>query len=507
MTTNLSFHGPRVSDATPPFDKHNADIILRSSDLVDFRVYSQILIASSPFFEGLFQVPQPPAEEQPRKYGLPIVEVSEDSKTLDYLLRLCYPIKKPHMFGVGGLQVLESALRAAMKYEMELADTLLTTDLVNLAGSYPLEVWAIGCRLGLENMASRAGSGAYWRYRELKHRSAHLPDLDLPSSVSILEGVTAGQLFRLYRYIGTFHFADRTLANYQFISPSPTISDVAPSEKDSSESSNLLPAALTDMASADIVCRSSDGTTFHAHQAVLGAASAVLRAKIARVTTDAGDESSQSDLRERSAPLGRSLPVLQFEETSTVLPHLLSCCYPGLIPIHLANLSQLIAVIAATARHDIAVARPDLLDQWSRMASADPLRAYVLSTQVGDTACAKEAAKHVLNGPLVGVYVHEMESSPALAYQRLLSYYRSCKNRARRGLVGVASTQPAAAPPQFTSGQEEEPVGATRSQRACGGIMDPDLYEECLEDFVPPPQSHSLSYFGATAHGVYVWLG
>ena len=52
------------STASYPFDKTNADIILRTSDLVDFHVFSQILIAASPFFEGMFDVPQPPPEQQ-----------------------------------------------------------------------------------------------------------------------------------------------------------------------------------------------------------------------------------------------------------------------------------------------------------------------------------------------------------------------------------------------------------------------------------------------------------
>ncbi|OJT03117.1 hypothetical protein TRAPUB_6305 [Trametes pubescens] len=433
MTVNPPLPGPRVSDAAHPFDKPSADIILRSSDLVDFRVYSQILIAASPFFEGLFLVPQPPDEEQPRNYGLPIIEVSEDSETLDYLLRLCYPVKKPQ---VVALEVIEPILRAAMKYEMELADTLLTKILVdNLAYQYPLEVWAIGCRLRREDIASVGGERLARTYATPGGNRSFLHSLE--RSISDLEGVTAGQLFRVFHYTGCSLEGIGT-PDFRFIDPPPTANVVGYLEEDFPSTSPLH--TFADISSVDVSCRSSDGVVFHAHQAVLGAASSVLRTKVAQLATGAIGESGELESqRSRPSNLESPLPVLQFEETSQVLPHLLSCCYPGLIPSSLSNLPQLVTLISAAARHDIALARPALLIQWSKVASTNPLRAYFIAIQAGDTTCAKEAARHVLRGPITGVYMCEMESSPALAYQRLLSYYQSCKDLAQRDLMGKIS--------------------------------------------------------------------
>ncbi|KAL1941200.1 hypothetical protein VTO73DRAFT_7412 [Trametes versicolor] len=434
MTVNSALPGPRVSDAAHPFDKPSADIILRSSDLVDFRVYSQILIAASPFFEGLFQVPQPLVEEQARNYyGLPIIEVSEDGETLDYLLRLCYPIKKPE--GIA-LQVVESTLRAAMKYEMELADMLLTKNLIgDGVPRSPLEVWAIGCRLRREDIASAGGRGLTWTYKTLRHTGSRslLPDLE---STTNLEAVTAGQLFRICNYIDLCPSSE-TASDFRFIDPSPTENVVGALEEDFRSTDSLH--MFADISSADVSCRSSDGVVFHAHQAVLRAASSVLRMKVAQRTTSDIDESREPGDSAHTSNPERSLPVLQFEETSQVLPHLIAYCYPAHIPTPLPNLPQLLAVLSAVARHEIAIARRALLAQWSEAASTNPLRAYFLAIQAGDADCAKAAARHVLRGPVEGVYVQEMESSPALAYLRLLLYYQSCKDMAERGILGEAS--------------------------------------------------------------------
>ncbi|OBZ74922.1 hypothetical protein A0H81_05181 [Grifola frondosa] len=48
-----------MAPASSPFDRADADIILRSSDGVDFRAHKTLLALSSPLFDGMFNVPQP----------------------------------------------------------------------------------------------------------------------------------------------------------------------------------------------------------------------------------------------------------------------------------------------------------------------------------------------------------------------------------------------------------------------------------------------------------------
>lgn len=96
-----------------------ADVILRSSDLVSFRVHKSILAISSPFFNDMFSLPQP-CDGQIVD-GLPVVHVSEDAEVLHSLLTVLYPI--PSM--IPDSHENQFALLAALqKYEMT---TILST--------------------------------------------------------------------------------------------------------------------------------------------------------------------------------------------------------------------------------------------------------------------------------------------------------------------------------------------------------------------------------------------
>src|SRR5258708_15036763 len=74
----------------------NADIVLQSSDLVDFRVHKSALVASSPFFDDMFSLPQPPNDSSPNE--LPVLHLSENAEVLDSLSSILYPVppELPH---------------------------------------------------------------------------------------------------------------------------------------------------------------------------------------------------------------------------------------------------------------------------------------------------------------------------------------------------------------------------------------------------------------------------
>ena len=71
-------------------DIPDADIILRSSDQVNFRVHKSLLALSSSFFKAMLSLPQPPDREVVD--GLPVVSLSEDAGLLNSLVSLLYPI-------------------------------------------------------------------------------------------------------------------------------------------------------------------------------------------------------------------------------------------------------------------------------------------------------------------------------------------------------------------------------------------------------------------------------
>jgi hypothetical protein len=77
---------------SPPeaFDLPDANLIIRSSDLVDFRVHMSVLALTSPIFKDLLSLPQPSDSESVD--GLPVVQLSEDSELLNSLVSMLYPV-------------------------------------------------------------------------------------------------------------------------------------------------------------------------------------------------------------------------------------------------------------------------------------------------------------------------------------------------------------------------------------------------------------------------------
>jgi hypothetical protein len=83
----------QINSATSPlepFDVPDANLIIRSSDLVDFRVHKPILAMAAPFFKDLLSLPQPPDSETVD--GLPMVQLSESSELLNSLISILYPV-------------------------------------------------------------------------------------------------------------------------------------------------------------------------------------------------------------------------------------------------------------------------------------------------------------------------------------------------------------------------------------------------------------------------------
>jgi hypothetical protein len=72
------------------FNVSDANLIIRSSDFVDFRVHKSVLAMTSPFFKDLLSLPQPLDSETIN--GLPVVQMSESSELLNSLISLIYPI-------------------------------------------------------------------------------------------------------------------------------------------------------------------------------------------------------------------------------------------------------------------------------------------------------------------------------------------------------------------------------------------------------------------------------
>ncbi|KAI0369215.1 hypothetical protein BV20DRAFT_418336 [Pilatotrama ljubarskyi] len=251
--------------APAPFNKTVADVTLMSCDHVEFRVRGSILREASPVFDTKLTSGE-------YGYRREAIEVEEDCKILETLLRICYPIVKPSLDL--SLPELESALRAAQKYMMELPVAVLAAELLSRALRSPLAVWAIACRTGLENVARHA----------VELVSATPATLDA-EPVEDLRGVTAGHYFRLREFL---RLRGQVPDDFPLLTPAANIEvqdDVQPT---------LDSAPFPRLQFCDLKCRASDGVELEVHRGALSAASPILAGKVEALYSCAEDGGAEA---------------------------------------------------------------------------------------------------------------------------------------------------------------------------------------------------------------------
>ncbi|KAJ6540874.1 hypothetical protein DFH09DRAFT_1175499, partial [Mycena vulgaris] len=169
------------TDAAAPFNPIDADIIISSSDGTHFRLHRLILSLASPVFRQMFSLPQPADST----LEIPIIPVSEDSKLLYHVLRLCYPGEGPSIATLDGWT---NVIETLMKYDMaEVAKGCSAYFAPHIADD-PVAVFALACHYGWEALARRAakqtlktplrtlqpGATPYLRYMAANHYHALL---------------------------------------------------------------------------------------------------------------------------------------------------------------------------------------------------------------------------------------------------------------------------------------------------------------------------------------------
>jgi len=200
----------KTISAPAPFNHPEADVVLRSSDKepVDFRVFKLFLSLSSPFFSDIFTLPQPPPSlpgspyagetlslsPRIRDHKIPVIQMSEDSETLQLFLGLCFPISvHPQRTTFTSLPQLQKVAEAALKFEMTSILTYLRSSSGLLSPhfleSQPLRVFAIAYRYGWDLEARQAA-----RYT-LRHSNPMSG-----SFVAELEFISAATFFHLQEY-------------------------------------------------------------------------------------------------------------------------------------------------------------------------------------------------------------------------------------------------------------------------------------------------------------------
>ncbi|KAF8988089.1 hypothetical protein BDQ17DRAFT_1314773 [Cyathus striatus] len=179
-----------VTKTSHPFDgSEESDVILRTSDNMDFCSHRAILSVASSFFKGMFSLPRRPSDD----VSVPTIDVPEDSKVLDTLLRYCYPVMD---LIISDLTLLVDVLEAAMKYEMTLVITTLYHQLPAFVQDQPLKLFALACCLHLEDITLFAAQ----RWRHIAPRASN-ESVGKNNYIQEMDGISAGAYYRLIRFV------------------------------------------------------------------------------------------------------------------------------------------------------------------------------------------------------------------------------------------------------------------------------------------------------------------
>ncbi len=433
--------------APHPFDDSDpsADIILRTPELIEFYVHSPILSYASPIFSGMLSLPQP---ENGSRAQRPVIDVSEDSRALDRLLRFCYPILKPNL---PELEDIVPVLMAALKYEMEWPVFLLSKELRAMIPSNPLKIWAVACRAGLEQVTREAAFKIRGRVKAAREaRWSPAPRgyalgvlaqlLAEDTSFSCLRDVSAGDYYRLRERLDLSEPPD---ASFRFLShdiSSPVEEQPCPGDRVPPQHSvSRFPEGFVPhIPFADVLLQSRDQeSVYHsAHGAILALHSIVLGQQFAQAKADRATGSQADTDSKGTSSICAELPLLQLDVSSDTLASLLAVCYEGSSSLP-SSCGPLAAMLVASRDLHMSQVHSIVSTQWDVVSESSPLEAFFVAIHHGLKDHARGAARKVVERPLSGRYVPHMEDASALTYHRLSSYYDACVDAVREELKKV----------------------------------------------------------------------
>ncbi|EJD53548.1 hypothetical protein AURDEDRAFT_53221 [Auricularia subglabra TFB-10046 SS5] len=143
------------------FCAQDADLIMRcrEPEHVDFYVFKRILVEGSAVFRDMLQTPDSASALSKANNPMRVVELVESAEVVDSLLRLLYPMRKPHF---ESLDELILVIRAADKFQMhgllyQLREMLVSARFLVDA---PVRVYAVACIFSWEAEAKAASQAA-----------------------------------------------------------------------------------------------------------------------------------------------------------------------------------------------------------------------------------------------------------------------------------------------------------------------------------------------------------
>lgn len=178
-----------------PFNDPDADIIIRSSDAIDFRVYKVILSKASSVFKDMFSLPTPPpdlrSQEMQDEYqdNIPIVPVMEDERAIEILLRFCYPLENPTL---STLEEIERTLELGRKYDVDILMKYAKKALFVLVETEALKVFVLACQFKWKDLAETAA-------RQSLHQSLWSINPPFPPELNHISAMTFCILLNYHR--------------------------------------------------------------------------------------------------------------------------------------------------------------------------------------------------------------------------------------------------------------------------------------------------------------------
>ncbi|KAH8088990.1 hypothetical protein BXZ70DRAFT_503421 [Cristinia sonorae] len=392
--------------ANPPFDRDDADILFRTSDLVDFSIHKLILSISSPVFADMFSLATSNhPDDWTNENGVTIVTVSESSRVLELLLRFLYPVENP---SVGTLAEIADVLEVANKYEVSFLITSMTAALHSFLETEPLRVFAVACRLGMEDDAKLAATHAL-ALVESTALGFHFVDE--------MKDISAGAYYRLVRFLK--HGPGGPPEYSSFIRPHPHDPDRGALEVVHPDSPDRVLKAWTAMNlftshPADVVIRCSDGGQLPAHKLVVSLMSPVLDEQM-KLLTD-------------------PMPILDVSEPSYIVQHLLRSCYgftcgDYAFARYMERTNPVVHLVHAARKYKMSRTIENVRRTIPQYADCSPELSYFNAAKLG---WVDEARRTAMAWSQSGDfkeqnYYSQLETVPAKAYFALLKYMREVK--------------------------------------------------------------------------------
>ncbi|KZT67855.1 hypothetical protein DAEQUDRAFT_739103 [Daedalea quercina L-15889] len=435
-----------LKTAPYPFDNvySDADVILRTPDGTRFYVHKAILRIASAFFAELFSLPQPPSLDSTSGEGpacpeIPIIPITEDSNTIERLLRMYYPIQRPE---VSNFESLAPVLGAAMKYDMPVVTDILTRSLSRRTATHPLQVFAIAYKLDLQDLGEDAihefvgwNIGHPFETRSpllaSETSSTYQRSHPVDEYTQAMDDIPAATYYRLLE-----HHASTTADLFSSKGAKAAAKLIVSRPRDQEHPrepqpvSGRLPHPFQDPARADTVIQSSDHSDFYVNRSLLAFASPLFAQLLAPSSTTSAFGSSDTA---PGSPVGRELH--RFPEDSQTLSKLLQLSYPMPDPevtdsepiFSEARLKRALSLLEAAKKYEVPRAITFAKRACVEAAKANPVQLYLIATRYSWDDVARHAAMQAIY-ETSDRYLPEMEHASAAAYRRLLVYRRKCRD-------------------------------------------------------------------------------